>query len=1389
MFTGLILFSDSRAEDKLKAMFELFDFNEIQTISKFDLEFLLFCCISSAFKLFSYAEENSQEKQIHELVQNSLSKTSRVTLTDLVHFCAFSEEVNKFLHFFKIKGLSLPKPTKKQDVYEPLRDNSGYPKKNFIVDAGVKAKLENASKAWMGAIYNTINQKSKDEATAKFNLYWVLGIDSYSSKHNFVVVPGKEIIIYYVSSVVVLLYCKLLRQKHYLEHDYTVSSICLGKEIVCTGEAGFSPKIRIWKIDTLETLQILHGVHQTGVILLGFTNNEQHLITCSNFTVIIYEWRIKNILVASNHTYPIADLYLLPRITTSSCFILGCDQEITVYSIDNEKLNMVSVNIEISMCKSNIICVTGQGIYDMKNENSFILLTGHADGSVLLWQNTEFQRIVVVYNSKICAMKVLISWYLICTGLGLIYFWDSLLVSCSKVVEISMFPFKLLSFEVNSIKYVSKKLYISTNAGDLIEARVHLDSLKVTAKRVGGIIQVPLNQTKLDFLSMDLPFLVCSGENGVLTSIDLRSFEIIDTWSVGFSIKSFRCSNFNDVICLAACCEEGKLFIRENWDTVFTPEAGTHNLTDLEFLKNGKLLIVASEDKNLYIFKKSSNYEKIYLISINNGIPITLTPSKNKNSLLIVTDKRKILMMNSETFELNFTADQVKGVEWSKFHSYFLAKIKDTLCKAPVVWNQKGDSIGIGGYNGVNIWIQSSKIHSDFNYVLKGHISSVLDISLKSNLIFTLGEDRMIMYWIYDKVTCFTENFSRVDLPESLKTESAYAMIPVQEDPIKISSQFIQSAFLTSISENSEYFFNIDHYNKTSLMSIDLSHIYGGRVNLRNSIFYVHLHNKDNPPVCVRNIVYFSSRYVILQNPVTQIQSFYKNHKNKVTSLATHPTLEIIASSEEGLVHIWKIRERVLISKLLTQLSGIFLLRFANSKQGAEVLAAVGWYKSLPNIDLFDWVHEILLATVNFFDTPQDLQFSPTEYFKLSLCGENHFSIWKRRGQILVCKKEVKINKILTVMRYLVFKHRKEVDLLIGSASGELIVNVEGRLLVHIENAHEGAILCITTIDTGAMGLIFTGGEDSIIRIWTHALIPVNKFSLYSLTDPVLVKSKQHSISNIQVYTCLSKKPLDSTLPKGAKTDPLVLAIGTTSGALLEVSLSNILSSEQITLQFKIHFENHCNCNYPMTKTLFALHPEHPILGSIGEDKILKLWQYENFTCVFSKELDNLCKPCFIVFSPAGILAIGMDNGVVLLLASKDSAWGSSSRIDLDLQVVATIRENHSAIIFIRFSQDAEYLAISYNNIKGLSRFQESSGVKTGGSDVTNSFVVLFQLQDNGSYKKVCKIPFPFGSIKDIASYPPRNECAACYIEFSQDNMFILMIHQQVTANFLPGIF
>ena len=52
IFSGIIIFSDSKAEDKIRFLFDLFDFNEIQSISLMDLEFMIQSILISTSKIF-----------------------------------------------------------------------------------------------------------------------------------------------------------------------------------------------------------------------------------------------------------------------------------------------------------------------------------------------------------------------------------------------------------------------------------------------------------------------------------------------------------------------------------------------------------------------------------------------------------------------------------------------------------------------------------------------------------------------------------------------------------------------------------------------------------------------------------------------------------------------------------------------------------------------------------------------------------------------------------------------------------------------------------------------------------------------------------------------------------------------------------------------------------------------------------------------------------------------------------------------------------------------------------------------------------------------------------------------------------------------------------------
>ena len=52
VFTGIIIFSDSNAEDKVRFLFDLYDFNEIQSISLLDLELICHNAIIATSKMY-----------------------------------------------------------------------------------------------------------------------------------------------------------------------------------------------------------------------------------------------------------------------------------------------------------------------------------------------------------------------------------------------------------------------------------------------------------------------------------------------------------------------------------------------------------------------------------------------------------------------------------------------------------------------------------------------------------------------------------------------------------------------------------------------------------------------------------------------------------------------------------------------------------------------------------------------------------------------------------------------------------------------------------------------------------------------------------------------------------------------------------------------------------------------------------------------------------------------------------------------------------------------------------------------------------------------------------------------------------------------------------------
>ena len=126
-------------------------------------------------------------------------------------------------------------------------------------------------------------------------------MDKYEKKTRVI----NEEIIFFIASVVVLLNPAICQQRHYVNHDKPVISCAVSHcngSIVATGEIGDTPAIHIWNSRTLESLNIIKGLHTYGIHLLAFTNDDSMLVSCGltqPSACIVYDWNSGEIVIST----------------------------------------------------------------------------------------------------------------------------------------------------------------------------------------------------------------------------------------------------------------------------------------------------------------------------------------------------------------------------------------------------------------------------------------------------------------------------------------------------------------------------------------------------------------------------------------------------------------------------------------------------------------------------------------------------------------------------------------------------------------------------------------------------------------------------------------------------------------------------------------------------------------------------------------------------------------------------------------------------------------------------------------------------------------------------------------------------------------------------------
>lgn len=146
-------------------------------------------------------------------------------------------------------------------------------------------------------------------------------------------------------------------------------------------------------------------------------------------------------------------------------------------------------------------------------------------------------------------------------------------------------------------------------SGDVVEIGLTetggSNSNKIKARRINSVTKINGQQKALSILNQIERAVVIGGDDGLVTTYDISTHELIDVWAVGSKITAIATLSLEEGgFIIAAGTSVGNLIIRQDWEEVIPRyhACGSKTINDLAFSKNGQLLASASSDKHIYLF-------------------------------------------------------------------------------------------------------------------------------------------------------------------------------------------------------------------------------------------------------------------------------------------------------------------------------------------------------------------------------------------------------------------------------------------------------------------------------------------------------------------------------------------------------------------------------------------------------------------------------------------------------------------------------------------------------------------------------------------------------------------------------------------------------------------
>jgi microtubule-associated protein-like 6 len=1327
LMVTLALFSGMSLQAKSEFSFHVFDFDESKVMSIDEVCLMFKQGLSGTAK--ATASMPPPEAEVSKIAEELFRKCDRnydeqVSMQECVEFCLSCPEVMSWMnHYDLAPDYFAMKPAPSAIEYGDSLNDEGNPaarsvphaeatdyefKKSEGIIGVALGEIESGSAAasptstqgggfairpWLHTIESTVPSQPPpiDDTVpdSRLQVEWVYGFNAQRMRNNVRYTASGKIV--YPAASLTVVYDKAEKlQKFNLDHTDTVLAMAVhptGK-LIATGEAGRVPKVVVWDADTQQTVSTMRGFHQCGVAYITFSANGNNLIMVGMdryHTTTVHDWRTQQLLASAPGTEERVLCCGIGR-SSNSRFVTGGDGHISFWEYHGSCLSWKPGVYRKIGPVANTTCVA------FKSDGNAV--TGTNRGTLYVWEGRTLMKTVSAYaSSTVLSIHGCDQGFATGSANGRVRMWSQEL-SPGGVFSIS----DLGSYEpaVTSICWdpPTETVLIGTRGSEIYEI-----SATDGADLHGG----PLMQGHCEHKLCGLA--VHPSKNQVCTVGDDRTVRVWDgatkqllkmtrldapTRAVAYSPDGMSIAiglGGGEGVGPRSKKEGAFAILNEDDLTVIFEGRDTKKwISAIRFSPDSNTLAIASTDSYIYLY----NVEDFTSKGKCRG------PSGPVTHFDFSSDSQWI-QSNSNEFELTFndgttgrqqkSALSMKDIDWQSWSCPLgwptqgiwptaEAHLDITTCDR----SQSGTTLASADQHGrIRLYrypcVTQGAAYSEF----KGHSPDITSLRFSSDddYLYSIGGyDRCLIQWRHGIAT-------DEELAEELGQQ------PDDEDAEDLKDGAAaydrsQEQYAVNEGQKTSFFEYMEEFGEVGVTGreggggdafaavkpwlnrivapsavpqtepspppneLELDWVYGYRgQDCRNNIFY----NSQG------SIIYHTAKVCIVYEREKHLQRFMLEHTDDIVSIAMHPDGVHVATGALGrwpTIIVWNSITLSTVRKLQGfHRRAVTALNF--SKGDGKYLVSCG--QDVDHcIAVYDWRNGNLIANAKGEARKvMAVDFSP-DNSTIVQCGLDHIQFWRRQGRNLMMRRGIlgkkgRIQPLLSIGWAGPFA-------VVGTCDGHLY-RFEGHMLRGSLKAHDKSVTALFSCPDG----IVSGGRDRRIKIWSLGLECRHDFDLAKLQDEKSLKGGVRA---------LCWEPAVNTI-----------TVGTRGGEIYELSSINGADLHGGPIA-----TSHCvNEVWGL-----AVHPNKPVFATAGDDKTIRVWNYDNHEQTDLLKLDTPCRA--ITYSPDGNnIAIGLGGRVGHGRNKKDGVFMVLD--SNDLKTIHEGRDTREWITDARYTPDGHTLAMA----------------------------------------------------------------------------------------------